>query len=57
MYVQAVEDRQGLMICCPEEVAYRRRFIGSDELRSLADRMGPGTYSSYLKQLAGESIS
>jgi glucose-1-phosphate thymidylyltransferase len=54
MYVQAVEDRQGLMICCPEEVAYRKRFIGPDELRSLADRMGPGSYSSYLRQLAEE---
>ena len=52
MYVQAVEDRQGLMICCPEEVAYRRRFIGRDELRLLADRMGPGSYGSYLRQLA-----
>jgi glucose-1-phosphate thymidylyltransferase len=55
MYVQAVEDRQGLMICCPEEVAYRRRFIGPDELRSLAGRLGPGSYRSYLEQLAGES--
>jgi len=57
MFVQAVEDRQGLMICCPEEVAYRMRFIGPDELRSLAERMGPGNYSSYLKQLAGETGS
>jgi glucose-1-phosphate thymidylyltransferase len=54
MYVQAVEDRQGLMIGCPEEVAYRRGFIGSGELLSLADRMGPGSYSTYLKQLAEE---
>jgi len=54
MFVQAVEDRQGLMICCPEEVAYRMRFIGADELRSLADRLGTSGYSSYLKQLADE---
>jgi glucose-1-phosphate thymidylyltransferase len=57
MYVQAVEDRQGLMIGCPEEVAFRRRFIGADDLRALADRLGPGSYSSYLVQLAGESVS
>jgi glucose-1-phosphate thymidylyltransferase len=57
MYVQVVEERQGLMICCPEEVAYRRRFIGPDELRSLAASLGPGSYGSYLEQLAGESIS
>jgi glucose-1-phosphate thymidylyltransferase len=54
MYVQTVEDRQGLMIGCPEEVAYRRKFIGHDELRSLADSMGPGSYGSYLRQLAEE---
>jgi glucose-1-phosphate thymidylyltransferase len=54
MFVQAVEDRQGLMIGCPEEVAYRKRYIGAKELLSLADNMGPGSYSSYLKQLAQE---
>jgi glucose-1-phosphate thymidylyltransferase len=57
MFVQAVEERQGLMICCPEEVAYRMRFIGADELRSLAGRLGSGSYSLYLEQLAGESLS
>ncbi|HTW92317.1 MAG TPA: glucose-1-phosphate thymidylyltransferase RfbA, partial [bacterium] len=55
-YVQAVEERQGLMICSPEEVAYRQRFIGGKELLSLADSMGPGSYSSYLRQLAGERV-
>ncbi len=55
MYVQAVEERQGLMIGCPEEVAYRKQFIGSGELRSLADRMGPGSYATYLRQLAEEA--
>jgi glucose-1-phosphate thymidylyltransferase len=54
MFVQAVEDRQGLMIGCPEEVAYRKRYIGAKELLSLADNMGPGSYSAYLKQLAQE---
>ena len=54
MFVQTVEERQGLMICCPEEVAYRKGFIGPDELRSLADRLGPGNYSLYLRQLAEE---
>ncbi len=57
MYVEAVEDRQGLMVCCPEEVAYRKGFIGPDELLSLAGRMGAGSYRSYLEQLAGESNS
>ncbi len=56
MFVQAVEERQGLMICCPEEIAYRMGFIGPDELRVLADRMGVGSYSSYLKQIAEEPL-
>jgi glucose-1-phosphate thymidylyltransferase len=54
MFVQAVEDRQGLMIGCPEEVAYRKRYIGAKELLSLADSLGPGSYSAYLRQLADE---
>jgi glucose-1-phosphate thymidylyltransferase len=53
MFVQAVEDRQGLMIGCPEEVAYRKRYIGAKELLSLADSLGPGSYSAYLRQLVG----
>jgi len=56
MFVQAVEDRQGLMISCPEEIAFRMGFIGPDELLQLAERMGPGSYSSYLRQLAEEAI-
>ena len=55
MFVQAVEDRQGLMIGCPEEVAYRKRYIGAKELLSLADSLGPGSYSAYLRQLAQEA--
>jgi len=56
MYVQAVEDRQGLMIGCPEEVAFRKHYIGLSELLSLADSIGPGSYSSYLRQLAQEKV-
>jgi glucose-1-phosphate thymidylyltransferase len=55
MYVQAVEDRQGLLVCSPEEVAYRRKFIGAGELLALADSMGPGSYSTCLRQLIGRN--
>jgi len=44
------------MIGCPEEVAYRKQFIGADELRSLADTVGSGSYSAYLRQLAQEKV-
>ena len=38
-FVQAVEDRQGMMISCPEEIAYRMGSIGRDELRAPGDGM------------------
>lgn len=53
-FVQAVEERQGLMISCPEEIAYRRGFIDREQLRSLAKAMGDSSYSAYLLELADE---
>jgi len=50
-FVQAVEERQGLMIGCPEEVAYRMGFISRDELRTLADNLLQTGYGEYLLQL------
>ena len=53
-FVQAVEVRQGLMISCPEEIAYRMGFIGYDDLRDLAVSMSQNEYRSYLLSLLGE---
>jgi len=53
-FVQAVEERQGIMISCPEEIAYRMGFITRDQLKELAGRIGPNDYSSYLQRLADE---
>jgi len=50
-YVQAVEERQGLMISCPEEIAYRMGFINADELRQLAKPMACNNYGTYLLRL------
>jgi glucose-1-phosphate thymidylyltransferase len=50
-FVQAVEDRQGLMISCPEEIAYRKGFITRDQMAALAHQMGQNTYSQYLIKL------
>jgi glucose-1-phosphate thymidylyltransferase len=51
-FVQAVEDRQGLMISCPEEIAYRMGFIGIDQVRTLAIQMKNNRYGAYLLDLA-----
>jgi glucose-1-phosphate thymidylyltransferase len=50
-YVHAVEDRQGLMIACIEEIAYRNGFISADALKRLADEMGSSTYGRYLERV------
>lgn len=53
-FVQAVEDRQGLMISSPEEIAYRKGFINREQLRLLVEKLGKNSYSDYLARLASE---
>lgn len=50
-FVQTVEERQGLMIGCPEEVAYRMGFITREQLRTLGERLQHNGYGGYLLQL------
>ncbi len=53
-FVQAVEERQGLMIACPEEIAYRMGFIDGDQLRFLAEKMANNRYGRYLLDFLNE---
>lgn len=53
-FVQAVEDRQGLMISSPEEISYRQGFITRKQLQNLAKQMGNNGYATYLLRLAAE---
>jgi glucose-1-phosphate thymidylyltransferase len=50
-FVQAVEERQGLMISCPEEIAFRMGYISGDQLRDLAATMTNNAYREYLLKL------
>lgn len=52
-FVQAVQDRQGLMISCPEEIAYRKGLIDAGQLRQLAQAIN-NSYGDYLLRLADE---
>lgn len=54
-FVQAVEDRQGLKICCPEEIAYRSGYIGPEDLRALASSTG-NAYGQYLLQILDSEV-
>ena len=47
-FVQVVEQRQGQRIACPEEVAWRMGFIGSDDLRRIAQPLAKSGYGEYL---------
>jgi glucose-1-phosphate thymidylyltransferase len=53
-YVQAVEERQGLMISCPEEIAYRMGYIDKEQLRKSAQSMVSNGYGGYLLRLLEE---
>ncbi len=50
-FIQAVEDRQGMMISCPEEIAYRMGYIDKAQLQRLAKQMKNNSYGQYLNQL------
>lgn len=54
-FVETVEQRQGLMICSPEEIAYYQKFIDRGQLRKLALEMKGNKYGDYLLRLADSS--
>ncbi len=55
-FVQAVQERQGMMISCPEEIAYRMGYIDREALRSLGLALKNNEYGRYLLRLAEEDL-
>jgi glucose-1-phosphate thymidylyltransferase len=51
-FVQSIEERQGLMIACLEEIAYRKGFIDEEQLLRLARQLKGTSYGEYLMQIA-----
>jgi glucose-1-phosphate thymidylyltransferase len=55
-FVEAVEKRQGLIIACPEEIAYRKKWIDSTALDELAKPLEKTDYGRYLRALIEEDM-
>ena len=54
MYVRIIEERQGLKVCCPEEIAWRMGYITAEELETLAAGLGGNAYAQYLQSVLRE---
>jgi len=55
-FIQTIEQRQGLKVACPEEIAYRLGYITADELKTLAASIEKSSYGKYLLQLLTETV-
>ncbi|MFA7321587.1 MAG: sugar phosphate nucleotidyltransferase, partial [Dokdonella sp.] len=53
-YVQTIENRQGLKICCPEEIAFLNRWIDAEQVLRLAAPLAKNAYGQYLQELVRE---
>ncbi|QJR82873.1 glucose-1-phosphate thymidylyltransferase RfbA [Alteromonas pelagimontana] len=55
-FIAAIEKRQGLKVCCPEEIAYRSGYINKEQLKALAKPLVKSGYGKYLIQILNENI-
>ena len=55
-FIQTIEQRQGLKVACPEEIAYRLGYINAAELTALAQDIKKSTYGKYLLRLLEETV-
>jgi glucose-1-phosphate thymidylyltransferase len=55
LFIQTIENRQGLMVACPEEIAFRNGYINAQQLEN-AGRAMKNSYGEYLLQLLHEKV-
>src|SRR6202453_4567108 len=56
LFIQTLEKPQGLMVACPEEIAYRSGYITAQQLEAIAQPMRKNSYGAYLLQLLQEQV-
>ncbi|WP_323914660.1 glucose-1-phosphate thymidylyltransferase RfbA [Aeromonas caviae] len=54
-FIQTIETRQGLKVACPEEIAYRQKFISADQIRELAAPLAKNAYGQYLLRMVANA--
>jgi glucose-1-phosphate thymidylyltransferase len=50
-YIETIENRQGLKVCCPEEIAYINQWIDAEQVKRLATPLAKTGYGQYLLNL------
>ncbi len=56
-YIETIENRQGLKVCCPEEIAYLNGWIDAEQLLALAAPLAKTGYGQYLQQLTRQGLA
>ena len=55
-FIQTIENRQGLKVACPEEIAYRKGFISGEQLMKLAQPLAKNGYGQYMLRLLKDKV-
>jgi glucose-1-phosphate thymidylyltransferase len=53
-FIEAIENRQGLMIASPEEIAFREGYVDAEQLERVTAALGKSSYGAYLRQVLNE---
>jgi glucose-1-phosphate thymidylyltransferase len=56
-FIATLQKRQGLMVACPEEIAYRQGWIGVEEIQKVASQLSKNSYGQYLSKILNEMKS